>query len=77
MLAAMKPGAGRDVFWDEPADPGHPLFHLPQVIATPHIAGVTDVNLAKTFQVVAENLQRYRKGETRLHLATYPAGQHR
>jgi phosphoglycerate dehydrogenase-like enzyme len=66
-------GAGLDVFWDEPADPGHPLFHLPQVIATPHIAGVTDVNLARTFQLVAENLQRYRKGETPLHLVTHPA----
>ena len=65
-------GAGLDVFWDEPADPGHPLFQLPQVIATPHIAGVTDVNLAGTFQVVAENLQRYRKGETPLHLVTHP-----
>ncbi|HXB67638.1 MAG TPA: NAD(P)-dependent oxidoreductase [Candidatus Acidoferrales bacterium] len=66
-------GAGLDVFWDEPADPGHFLFHLPQVIATPHIAGVTDVSLAGTFQVVAENLQRYRKGETPLHLVTHPA----
>jgi phosphoglycerate dehydrogenase-like enzyme len=66
-------GAGLDVFWDEPADPGHPLFQLPQVIATPHIAGVTDINLTRTFQVVAENLQRYRKGETPLHLVTHPA----
>ena len=66
-------GAGLDVFWDEPADPAHPLFHLPQVIATPHIAGVTDVNLAKTFQVVAENLQRYRKGEAPLYPVNQPA----
>ena len=66
-------GAGLDVFWDEPADPHHPLFHLPQVIATPHIAGVTDVNLGRTFQVVAENLQRFRKGETPMHLVTNPA----
>jgi phosphoglycerate dehydrogenase-like enzyme len=66
-------GAGLDVFWDEPADPGHPLFQLPQVIATPHIAGVTDVNLAGTFQLVAGNLQRYRKGQTPLHLVTHPS----
>jgi phosphoglycerate dehydrogenase-like enzyme len=66
-------GAGLDVFWDEPADPAHPLFHLPQVIATPHIAGVTDVNLARTFQVVAGNLQRYRKGETPLYPVNQPA----
>jgi phosphoglycerate dehydrogenase-like enzyme len=66
-------GAGLDVFWDEPADPDRSLLHLPQVIATPHIAGVTDVNLARTFQALAENLQRYRKGEQPLHLVNDPA----
>lgn len=66
-------GAGLDVFWGEPVDPGHPLFQLPQVIATPHIAGVTDVNMARTFQVVAENLERYRKGETPLFPVNRPA----
>lgn len=66
-------GAGLDVFWDEPADPRHPLFQLPQVIATPHIAGITDVNLVGTFQLVAQNLQRYQKGETPLHLVNDPA----
>lgn len=61
-------GAGLDVFWEEPADPANPLLGLPQVVATPHIAGVTDVNLASTFRLVAENLQRYRTGGTPRHL---------
>jgi len=65
-------GAGLDVFQDEPADPTHPLFQLPQVIATPHIAGVTDVNLARTFQLLAENLERYRKGEMPRYLVNAP-----
>src|SRR5579871_4324831 len=38
-------GAGLDVFWEEPVNPDHPLFKMDQVLATPHIAGVTDVNL--------------------------------
>jgi phosphoglycerate dehydrogenase-like enzyme len=48
-------------------------LQLQPVLATSHIAGVTDVNLAGTFQLVAANLQRYRKGETPLHLVTHPA----
>jgi len=67
-------GAGLDVFRDEPADPGRPLFQLPQVIATPHVAGVTDVNLARTFQLLAENLERYRKGEMPRYLVNAPHG---
>jgi phosphoglycerate dehydrogenase-like enzyme len=68
LLASLESGhlraAGLDVFWEEPADPGHPLLRLPQVIATPHIAGVTDVNLARMFELLAGNLQRYGRGET-------------
>ncbi len=56
-------GAGLDVFWEEPVDPGHALFGLPNVIATPHVAGVTDLNMTQTLQLLAENLRRYARGE--------------
>jgi phosphoglycerate dehydrogenase-like enzyme len=61
-------GAGLDVFWQEPVDPNHPLFALNQVIATPHIAGVTDLNIGNTLRIVADNLQRYARGEEPLYL---------
>ena len=34
-------GAGVDVFMQEPPDPSHPLLNMDNVIATPHVAGVT------------------------------------
>jgi len=81
LLANLESGhlraAGLDVFWEEPADPSHPLFHLRQVIATPHIAGVTDVNLARMFQALAGNLERYGRGETPHYLIGRPILPHR
>jgi D-3-phosphoglycerate dehydrogenase len=35
-------GAGIDVFHDEPPDPSHPLLTLDNVVASPHIAGITE-----------------------------------
>jgi phosphoglycerate dehydrogenase-like enzyme len=55
-------GAGLDVFWDEPPDPRHPLFEE-NVIATPHIAGVTDASYVGIARAVAENVDRYARGE--------------
>jgi D-3-phosphoglycerate dehydrogenase len=34
-------GAGVDVFHDEPPDPAHPLLALENVVASPHVAGIT------------------------------------
>lgn len=76
LLAALREnrvaGAGLDVFWDEPVDPNHPLFKE-NVIATPHIAGVTDASYNGIAQAFARNIERYRKGERPLYLANDPA----
>jgi phosphoglycerate dehydrogenase-like enzyme len=55
-------GAGLDVFWDEPISPADPLLALPNVIATPHIAGVTDRSYGEIAEVVVENIDRLRRG---------------
>jgi phosphoglycerate dehydrogenase-like enzyme len=53
-------GAGLDVFWEEPPDPDHSIFGY-NVIATPHIAGSTDVSMRGIVKAVAENIRRIEK----------------
>jgi phosphoglycerate dehydrogenase-like enzyme len=50
-------GAGLDVFWEEPPDPHDPIFGY-NVMATPHIAGSTDISMRGIVNVVAENISR-------------------
>jgi phosphoglycerate dehydrogenase-like enzyme len=76
LLAALRSGqvagAGLDVFWEEPVDMHHPVF-AENVIATPHIAGVTDVSYEGIAKAFAENVKRYAAGEKPLYLANAPA----
>jgi len=55
-------GAGLDVFWEEPVDPDCALLAC-NVIATPHVAGLTDSACAGIALTVADNIRRYAKGE--------------
>ncbi|MFH1081477.1 MAG: 2-hydroxyacid dehydrogenase [Pseudomonadota bacterium] len=59
-------GAGLDVFWEEPVDPGDPVFRH-NVLATPHIAGSTDVSISGIVKVVAENIRRLERGQEPLY----------
>ncbi|GAB4248683.1 2-hydroxyacid dehydrogenase [Deferrisoma sp.] len=61
-------GAGLDVFWTEPPDPEDPLFRH-NVIASPHIAGVTDFSYDLIAKAVADNVERLRSGRPLRHLA--------
>ena len=60
LLAALTSGhlsgAGLDVLAEEPARPDHPLFALPQVVLSPHMAGVTVESMAGMARVTAENI---------------------
>ena len=72
LRAGQVTGAGLDVFWDEPVDMAHPVFRE-NVIATPHIAGVTDVWYESIAKAFAENMKRYAAGEKPLYLANAPS----
>lgn len=56
-------GAGLDVYEQEPIDAASPLLARPDVIATPHIAGVTDLSYAGIARGVAENVRHLLAGE--------------
>ncbi|KPA14535.1 lactate dehydrogenase [Candidatus Magnetomorum sp. HK-1] len=60
-------GAGLDVFWEEPPDPKDTLFKY-NVIATPHVAGSTDVSMKGIVKVVAENIRRLENKQEPLYI---------
>lgn len=55
-------GAGIDAYSQEPPDLSSPFFGLPNVIATPHTAGVTDGTSRKRAQCAADNVDRVAAG---------------
>jgi phosphoglycerate dehydrogenase-like enzyme len=60
-------GAALDVFPEEPLPPTSPLWKLPNVIVTPHIAGVSALYRERAAAMFAENLRRYVEGEPLLN----------
>lgn len=60
-------GAGLDVVVDEPIGTQHPLAGLPNVILTPHVAGVTEEAMMRMAQGAAEDVLRVLRGERPNH----------
>ena len=67
-------GAGLDVTDPEPLPAGHPLWKLPNVIITPHVAGSSAEAERRQGLVVRENLRRYVAGEPMLSVVDVERG---
>jgi D-3-phosphoglycerate dehydrogenase len=58
-------GAGLDVFSTEPLPAGHPLAALPNVVLTPHCAGITPEALEAGLRMAVENIWDFLAGRPR------------
>jgi phosphoglycerate dehydrogenase-like enzyme len=61
-------GAGLDVFEQEPVPGDSPLWELPNVIMSPHIAGLSYMYNERAAHLFAENLRLYLAGKPLLNL---------
>ena len=59
LRAGKLAGAGLDVFETEPLPAESPLWELPNVILTPHVAGVTPLYYQRAAALFADNLERF------------------
>lgn len=55
--------AGVDVFDPEPPPPDHPLLGVPNVVLSPHVAGVTGESVRRIMAAALENVRRFARGE--------------
>jgi phosphoglycerate dehydrogenase-like enzyme len=71
LVEALKSGhvaaAGVDVVDPEPLPKGHPLWKTGRVIITPHIAGRSDGEGPRYFDIYKDNLVRFANGEPLRH----------
>jgi phosphoglycerate dehydrogenase-like enzyme len=57
-------GAALDVFEQEPLPAGHPLWTMPNVLLTPHMAGYGPYLNDRRFQIMLDNCRAFAAGGT-------------
>jgi phosphoglycerate dehydrogenase-like enzyme len=67
LVAALKAGeiagAALDVYEQEPLPPEHPLWEMPNVLLTPHMAGYGPHLNERRFQIIQDNCRAFANGE--------------
>ena len=71
LLAELQAGRLRavlDVTDPEPLPDGHPLYHAPGLLLTPHVAGVTGHGPVNAYRLVTKQIRRFVTGEPLLNV---------
>jgi phosphoglycerate dehydrogenase-like enzyme len=66
-LSSRRINAVLDVTDPEPLNPDSPLFDLPNVSLTPHIAGAVGLETQRMAELAIQEIERYGKGELPLY----------
>ncbi len=79
LVDALRQGrirAALDVTDPEPLPEGHPLWRLPGVLLTPHVAGDSPESERRVYRLIGEQVRRYLAGEPLLNIVrpASPAG---
>jgi phosphoglycerate dehydrogenase-like enzyme len=69
-LSSGRISAALDVTEPEPLPPGHPLWQLPNVLITPHVAASTPVSVTASLSFVREQAERYLAGKPLANVIT-------
>ena len=67
-------GAALDVVQHEPPPPDHPFWHMPNVLLTPHISGITPRYEDRAAALLVENVRRYVTGDRLLNVVDRTRG---
>jgi phosphoglycerate dehydrogenase-like enzyme len=68
LAAGRLRGAALDVFETEPLPADHPLWRRPEVLITPHVAGVGPHEAERRFAVLLENARRFVAGDNLINV---------
>jgi len=66
LVEALQAGhlrAALDVTDPEPLPSNHPLWRLPNVLVSPHVAGDSPTSLARAYALVGDQIRRFAAGE--------------
>ncbi len=74
LQAGQIAGAGLDVFVTEPLPADSPLWDLPNVLVTPHMAGHMPDYDERVIAIFLENLRRYQQGQPLINVVDKQAG---
>ncbi|WP_091435417.1 2-hydroxyacid dehydrogenase [Micromonospora yangpuensis] len=70
-LSTGRISAALDVTDPEPLPAGHPLWELPNVLLTPHVAGSVRGLLPRAYRLVGAQLRRFAAGEPLINQVTH------